>query len=104
MYICVRECNLLGSVSSQEKFEARGVKALGVSQLSDETMCSSWTIKCYSSVLQLNFIENNRKIHQHEALTTQRQQEESLGLAPLFAYFSPPWACPVKSGCGVCSA
>ena len=29
------ECNLLGSVSSQQKFEAMGVKALGTSQLSD---------------------------------------------------------------------
>ncbi|CAI9167132.1 unnamed protein product, partial [Rangifer tarandus platyrhynchus] len=35
------ECNLLGSVSSQQKFEATDVKALGVSQLSDRL--------CYSS-------------------------------------------------------
>jgi len=31
----LRECNFLGFVSSQQKFEAMDVKALGRSQLSD---------------------------------------------------------------------
>ena len=39
-------CNFLGSVSSQQKFEATDVKALGVSQFSD-----SVTALYYSSVL-----------------------------------------------------
>ena len=29
------ECDLLGSVSSQQRFEATDIKALGMSQLSD---------------------------------------------------------------------
>ena len=54
------ECNLLGSVSSQQKFEVTDVKALGVSQLSDTLQYSFWlsglgqisvTAPCYSSVL-----------------------------------------------------
>ena len=68
---------LLGSVSSQQKLEATDVRALGVSQLSDRPcyssrvldrpcyssqvlnrLCySSQTDQCYSSVLQLNFIQ-----------------------------------------------
>ena len=50
------ECNLLGSVSSQQKFEATDVKALSMSQLSDR-LCYialgqiSVTALCYSSVL-----------------------------------------------------
>ena len=39
-------CNFLGSVSSQQKFEATDIKAFGASQLSD-----SVTVPCYSSVL-----------------------------------------------------
>ena len=49
-------CNFLGSVSSQQKFEATDVKALNVSQLSDRPCLSSWIDQCYSSdrsVLQL---------------------------------------------------
>ena len=41
-------CNFLGSVLSQQTFEATDVKPLGASQLSDSL--------CYSSVLQLSFI------------------------------------------------
>ena len=47
-------CNFLGSVSSQQKFEATDVKALGVSQFLD-----SVTALCYSSVLFRKY----RKIH-----------------------------------------
>ena len=35
------ECNLLGSVSSQQRFEARDVKALCASQLSDSVIAPS---------------------------------------------------------------
>ena len=47
-----RGCYFLSSVSSQQKFEAMDVKALGVSQLSD-----SVTGLCYSSV----YLENKGK-------------------------------------------
>ena len=48
------ECNFLGSVLSQQTFEAMNVKALSTSQLSD-----SVTAPCYSSVL----FRKQRKIH-----------------------------------------
>ena len=70
------ECDLLGSVSSQQKFEVTDVKALGMSQLSDRPCYSSRLLDrpCYSSrvsdrsVLQLRvpvqfYLENKRKIH-----------------------------------------
>ena len=41
------ECNFLGSVSSQEKFEAMDVKALRVSQLLDSLCSSSQTDQFY---------------------------------------------------------
>ena len=41
------ECNLLGSVSSQQIFEAMDVKALGVSELSDNPFYSSWKAQFY---------------------------------------------------------
>ena len=41
------QCNLLGSVSSQQRFEARDVEALGVSQLSDSPCYSFWTDQFY---------------------------------------------------------
>ena len=60
------KCNLLSSVTSQQKFEATNIKALSVShlsdrlcyspQLSDRPCYSSQTDQCYSSVLQLSFI------------------------------------------------
>ena len=51
-------CNFLSSVSSQQKFEAADVKALGqtMSKLSDRLCYSSQTDQCYSSMLQLSFI------------------------------------------------
>ena len=48
------ECNLLGSVSSQQNLEATDVKALGLSHLSDSVIALgqiSVTALCYSSVL-----------------------------------------------------
>ena len=47
------ECNLLGSVSSQQKFEARDVKALCLSQLSGRP--------CYSSQKDQFNLENKGK-------------------------------------------
>ena len=41
------ECNLLGSVSFQQKFEATDVKALGASQLLNSPCYSSWTDQFY---------------------------------------------------------
>ena len=41
------ECNLLGSVSFQQRFEAMDVKALGELQLSDSPCYSSWTDQFY---------------------------------------------------------
>ena len=45
------ECNLLGSVSSKQKFEATDIKALGASQLLDRPCYNSRFLKrlCYSS-------------------------------------------------------
>ena len=40
------ECDL-GSVSSQQRFEAMDVKALGVSELSDNPFYSSWKAQFY---------------------------------------------------------
>ena len=47
------ECDLLGSVSSQQKFEARDVKALCLSQLSGRP--------CYSSQKDQFNLENKGK-------------------------------------------
>ena len=41
------ECNLLGSVLSQQRFEATDIKALGTSQLSDSPCYSSWIDQFY---------------------------------------------------------
>ena len=38
------ECNLLGSVSSQQKFEMTDIKALSASQLLDTLFYSSWVL------------------------------------------------------------
>ena len=47
------ECNILGSVSSQQKYEATDVKALCVSQLSAR--------QCYSSRTDQFYLENKGK-------------------------------------------
>ena len=45
------KCNLLSSVSFQQKFEAKDIKALGASQLLDRPCYSSQVLNrpCYSS-------------------------------------------------------
>ena len=47
MFLMSGECNLLGSVSSQQRFAATDIKALGVSQLLDSLCYSSWTDPFY---------------------------------------------------------
>ena len=47
------ECNLFGSVSSQQKFEVTDVKALGASQPSESP--------CYSSRTDQFYLENQGK-------------------------------------------
>ena len=49
------ECDLLGSVSSQQKFEVTDIKALGTSQLLDSMYYSSWKNQFY--------LENKKRIH-----------------------------------------
>ena len=60
------ECNLLGFVSSQQRFEAMDVKALGASQLLDSPCYSSWTDQFY-----LENISSRR-----EGMLTQKMQRE----------------------------
>ena len=56
-YPCVRGvCNFLSSVSSEQNFEEKDIKALSVSQLLDRPFLSSGTDYCYSSMLQPSFI------------------------------------------------
>ena len=88
---CVsRVCNFLGSVSSQQKFEATDIKALSVSQLLDR------------SVLQLSFIP---KIKENTSMTCEgmptqktqreeRERERCPALLFLYVFSLPPWACP----------
>ena len=54
-------CNLLSSVSSQQKFEAMDMKALGKSQLSDRP--DSVIALRQISVTAQFYLENKRKIH-----------------------------------------
>ena len=83
------KCILLGSVSSPQKFEATDVRDLSVSQLSglrsyyssqisDRLRYSSQTDQCYSSVLQLNFIQKIQEnpSSRHEGMLTQRHEEK----------------------------
>ena len=95
------ECNILGSVSSQQKYEATDVKALCVSQLSAR--------QCYSSRTDQFYLENKEKYvlkawgHAHpkdekereketeSAPAGERKRERDPGpLAPLFICFFPP--------------
>ena len=91
------ECNLLSSVSSQQRFEAMDIKALGTSQLLDRPCYSSQisvTAPCYSSA----FLESTSS--RHEGMMTQRHKEErestrarrrDLALWLLFlCFFLPP--------------
>ena len=89
------ECNFLGSVLSQQKFEATDVKALGASQLSD-------------SVTAQFYLENENISLRHEGMLTQKTQREeresvcwreTLGpLAPLFICLFLHRACPMYIG------
>ena len=51
--LLLRECSLLSSVSSQQRFEVMDIKALSVSQLSDSP--------CYSSRTDQFYLENKGK-------------------------------------------
>ena len=60
------ECMLLGSVSSQQRFGVRDIKALNVSQLSGLGQTALYLLD--KSVLQLHvsalfYLDNSRKIH-----------------------------------------
>ena len=97
-----RVCNFLSSVSSQQKFGAMDIKALGTSQLSDSVIAP-----CYSSVL----FRKPRKGHPRgvRACRPKRPEEKrererahvpawerDPGRWPAFlCVFPSPWACPV---------
>ena len=67
------ECNFLGSVSSQQRFEAMDIKALGASQLSDSP--------CYSSLTDQFYLETKEKYilkawgHAHPKDEKERERE-----------------------------
>jgi len=93
------ECNVLGSVSSQEKFEATDIKVLGASQLLDRPCYNSqvWNRRVIAlrqiSVTAQFYLESSRK---HEGMPTQRWEEKSVPFGSSFYMFFPtPWACPV---------
>ena len=93
------ECNFLGSILSQQKFEATDVKALGVSQLSDSP--------CYSSRTDQSYLENKGKYileawGHADPKDVKREREcvhageRAPALWLLFlCVFSSPWACPM---------
>ena len=84
------ECNLLGSVSSQQKFEAMDIKAL--------TCPSSWADRVIAlrqiSVTAQFYLENSRKIHPPGMRACQpkeaKRRERPGPLAPLFICFFLP--------------
>ena len=99
------ECNLLGSVSSQQKFEARDVKALCLSQLSGRP--------CYIALRQISvtalfYLDNSRRIHSRSMRACQPKdvkrrewrsmpahgRESARALAPLFICFFLPLGLP----------
>ena len=112
-----RECNLLGSVSSQQKSEATDVKALGVPQLSDRYCYSSSLLgrPCYSSWTGQFYLEIKENISSRcEGMLYQKMQREERERGTetesswererewspahwlLFLYvFSSPWAGPL---------
>ena len=74
-----RECNLLSSVSSQQKSEATDVKALGVPQLSDRYCYSSSLLgrPCYSSWTDQFYLEIKENISSRcEGMLYQKTQRE----------------------------
>ena len=110
------ECNLLGSFSSHQKFEAMDIKILSTSQLLDipcyssrflDRPCYSYQISvtapCYSSVLFRKQQENTSS--RHEGMPTQRHRGERERPGPLAALFigfpptpPPPGPALCKSG------
>ena len=99
-----KECNLLSSVLSQQRFEATDVKVLGTSQLSDSP--------CYSSRTDQFYLENKIKYildawGRADPRDTKREREREerdrepprerqtyCPLAPLFIYFFFPLCLP----------
>ena len=93
------ECNFFASVSSQQRFEAMDVKALGVSQLSDSP--------CYSSQTDQFYLENKDTQTQktwREQLERERQRErdnehewerDPRPFVSSVYVFSSPWGYPM---------
>ena len=77
-------CNFLGSVSSQQKFEATDRLVL---QPLDRPMLQSWMDQCYSSVSQLSFIYKVREntSSRHEGMPIQKTQREERPPSPILA-------------------
>ena len=101
------ECNFLGSVSSQEKFEAMDVKALRVSQLLDSLCSSSQTDQFYLENKEKYILEawghadpkdvkRREREKERESACVHRRERPPNPLAPLCKRFFPPsWACPM---------
>ena len=69
------ECNLLDSISSQQKFEARDVKALGMSQFSDSLCYSSQTDQFYLENKETNILEAWGHANPKDAKRRERERE-----------------------------
>ena len=102
------ECNLLGSVSSQQRFEATDIKALGVSQISDRPCYSSQvldrpcyssqisvTAACYSSVLLRKQQENTPSRWEGRPIQRRKEKRAQPFGSSFYKFFPPPRACPV---------
>ena len=72
------ECNLLGSVSSQQKFEVRVVKTLCLSQLSDRP--------CYSSQKDQFYLENKGERERER----ERERDPRPFGSSFYMFFPPP--------------
>ena len=107
-YLMSGECILLGSISSQQKFEAKDVRALRMSQLPDRLCYSSrvldrpcWcsqissrpcyssqTDQCYNSVLSsISFRKQENTPLRCEGMPTQRCEEKRRGPQPFGSSF-----------------
>ena len=103
------ECNL-GSVSSQQRFEAMDVKALGASELLDSLCYSSWTDQFYLENKGKYTLEawghadlKDSKMRERGRMSTctqgrERERETPSPLAPLFMFFPPPGPALCKLG------
>ena len=97
------ECNRLGSVSSQQKFEAMDVKALGPSQLSDSPCYSSRTDQFHLGKKRKYILEawghDDPKEAKRASECAQAEVWETPGpLAPLFMFFPSPGPALCKLG------